>query len=237
MLAFGRGRSAVAAAGIWSALAVGGLAFFVRLVCFVVGGRGLDHFTSTWVYDGLELAAVAAIAARAAFVRSERPAWVLMAVGVGSWTLGDISWTVVYAGHPRRSRRWPTRCTSATTRRRFVALALLVRFRLSRFSASIWLDGLMAALAVAAVGAAVLVDVIINQTHGGLVADATNLAYPLGDIVLLGLLAGVFALAGWRPGLSFVAIAVALVLNVLADSLYLYQSAVGGYYPGWQMGY
>ena len=231
LLPRGRARAAAVAAYAWLVLAGCGFAFFVAQVSFQVAGRGLDHFASTWVYDGLELIAVAAIAARAAFVRPERSAWLLMAIGVGSWTLGDISWTVVYHGNPPFPS-WADVLYLSYFPPVFVALALLVRLRLSRFSPSVWLDGVMASLAVASIGAAVLLDVVIHSSHGSLIANATNLAYPLGDIVLLALLVGVFALAGWQPGWSWGAIATALTLNVVADSIYLYQSAVGSYVAG-----
>ena len=52
----------------------------------------------------------------------------------------------------------------------YLGLVLLVRRRLSRFNASIWLDGVMASLAAASIGAAVLLEVILDQTHGRLLA-------------------------------------------------------------------
>ena len=224
-------RVATVATGIWLAVVGCGLTFFVLHVTVNLGGSGLNSFASNWVYDGLELAAALAVGARAVLVPAERPAWLLMAIGVMSWTLGDISWTLIYAGHPP----FPSLADVfylGYYPPSYVALALLVRFRLSRFNASVWLDGVMAALAIASLGAAILLEVILRQTHGGLLSDATNLAYPLGDIVLLALLAGVFALAGWRPGWGWATIAAALVVNVIADSVYLYQTAVGTYVSG-----
>ncbi len=171
------------------------------------------------------------VAARAVFVSSERPAWVLLAVSVASWTLGDVLWSVAYGGSPP----FPSWCDVfylGFYPPALVGLALLVRFRLSRFNPSVWLDGLMVALTVASVGAAVLLDVILHQTEGKLLPDATNLAYPLGDIVLLALLAGVFGLARWRPGRDWGLIGAALTLTAVGDGVYLYESAVGSYVPG-----
>ncbi len=77
-----------------------------------------------------------------------------------------------------------------------------------------------------------LIDVVLHTTHAGWFKDAVNLAYPLGDVVLIAFVVGVFALTRWRPGLGWLPIASALGLTALADSIYLYQSAVGTYVAG-----
>jgi len=50
---------------------------------------------------------------------------------------------------------------------------------------TLWLDGFTESLAAAALGAAVLVEVVLESTQGSLSTVATNLAYPLGDVLLL----------------------------------------------------
>ncbi len=219
------------AARAWVVVAVAGLAFFVLHVTVGLGGGSLDQFVGTWVYDGLEVLAVAAVATRAWRVPSERSAWALLAVGLASWTSGDVAWTVVYGGNPP----FPSLADVfylGFYPPTYAGLALLVRSRLSRFNTSVWLDGLMAALAVASVGAAVLLEVVPHNGTSRALADAANLAYPLGDIVLVAMLVGVFALSGWRPGRGWAVIGAALSLTAVADSLYLYQSAVGDYRAG-----
>ena len=219
------------AAAAWLTAAVVGFAFFALHTSVGVGGAALDHFSSVWVYDALELLAVVGVFARAIFVKAERLAWIFLAAAVASWTIGDLLWNFAYGGSPP----FPSWCDVfylGFYPPAYVGLALLVRYRLARFDRSIWLDGVMAALAVAAVGAAILVDVILHTTQGKLLPDATNLAYPLGDIVLLALLAGVFGLARWRPGRDWTLIACSIGLTALADAIYLYQSAVGTYVSG-----
>jgi hypothetical protein len=197
------------------------MGFFVLHVSLGVGGPRLDDFTGTWIYDGLEVLAFAAIAARAALVLSERSVWALLAVAVAFWTLGDISWTAIYDNNPP----FPSVADSlylAFYPAAYLALALLVRHRVSHFNTSVWLDGLAAALAVAALGAAVLLEVVLNGNQGELVAQATNLAYPLGDIVLFAFVVGVYATAGARLGAAWAAIAGALALSSIADGIDLY---------------
>ena len=69
----------------------------------------------------------------------------------------------------------------------YVALALLLRARIERFRGNLWLDGVIASLAVAALGAAVVFDKVLSTTGGSPLVVATNLAYPLADCLLLAL--------------------------------------------------
>ncbi len=71
---------------------------------------------------------------------------------------------------------------------------------LARIGGTLWLDGLTASLAAAALGAAVLVELVLRTTEGSPSTVATNLAYPLGDLLLLSAVFGVFSLTRWRPG-------------------------------------
>ena len=63
----------------------------------------------------------------------------------------------------------------------YVALALLLRRRMQDFRGNLWLDGVIASLAVAALGAAVVFDAVLKSTGGSTLVVATNLAYPLAD--------------------------------------------------------
>ncbi|HUY72016.1 MAG TPA: HD domain-containing phosphohydrolase [Gaiellaceae bacterium] len=214
----------------WLVLVAAGLLFFVAHT-LGAGGHELDGFASTWVYDTLELLAVAAVAARAVLIPAERAVWALLTLGIACWTLGDISWTVVYGGNPP----FPSLADVfylGFYPPTYLALALLVRHRLSRFNASVWLDGLTASLAAASLGAAILLEVVIRDTHGTVLAEAANLAYPIGDIVLVALVVSVFGISGRRPGPGWAAIGSALVLSALADGIYLYQTADGTYVSG-----
>jgi diguanylate cyclase (GGDEF)-like protein len=115
----------------------------------------------------------------------------------------------------------------------YAGLVLLARNRIGRFSPSTWLDGGIAAMTSAATIAAVAWGPIIKAaTVGNAAAIATNLAYPVGDMILLGLVAGVFALTGWRPGRAWLLLGIGLALTAIADTTYLYESANGTYVVG-----
>ncbi len=215
----------------WQVAAAAGLAVFALHAGLGVGGHGADHFVETWVYFGLEGLAIAAITARAILVPTERLAWAFLAAALASYTLGDLVWTFGYRGNAPIPSAADV-LYLAFYPLSYIALLLLVRSRLSRFNRSVWLDGASVALAVGAVGAAFLLEVTLDHTEGNPLAVATNLAYPLGDVVLLALVVGVFWLVGWDVGVEWVVIGGAFVATAVADAIYLWMSAVGTYQEG-----
>src|SRR5439155_2143111 len=64
--------------------------------------------------------------------------------------------------------------------------------------AGVWLDGIVAGLGIAAIGAAVVLEPVLDGATGSTAAVMTNLAYPVGDMILAGLVMGVLALRSWR---------------------------------------
>ena len=89
-------------------------------------------------------------------VQAERWAWLSIAIALFATTGGDVLFDHVYNGDPP----FPS-CADASFLAFYPAcylgIGLLLRSRISRFSATIWLDGVMAASTAAAVAAAVLV--------------------------------------------------------------------------------
>ena len=59
-----------------------------------------------------------------------------------------------------------------------------------------------------------------------------NLAYPAADLVLLAIVIFVFVLTGRRPGRAWAAAGLAFGVITIADSLFLYLNATGGYQEG-----
>jgi diguanylate cyclase (GGDEF)-like protein len=113
-----------------------------------------------------------------------------------------------------------------------VALMLLAGPRVRGISPSVWLDGLNAMLAVSAVGSAFLISPVVADTGADSAVVATNLAYLLGDLLLIALVVGGFALTSWRPGRDWALIGAGLGLFAVADSVYLYLAAQGTFVEG-----
>jgi GGDEF domain-containing protein len=115
----------------------------------------------------------------------------------------------------------------------FAGLVTLIRARVSSAPSTLWIDGLTAALAAASVSAAVVVQPLLEATGGETAAVATNLAYSVGDLILLGTIITAVALDDWRPQRTWVVLGAGIVLFWVADSVYLVATANGSYvYPG-----
>ncbi|MDQ5833110.1 MAG: GGDEF domain-containing protein [Actinomycetota bacterium] len=186
---------------------------------------GLGVGAEDWLNNSLVLAATAACLLRAALVVEERAAWTAFGLGLAAWAVGDLYFTLVEAD--LRSPPVPSFsdfCYLAFYPASYIGLFLLVRRRLREFPHSLWLDGLIGALAVAAAGAAVLLDPLIGQTGGSAAVSAIDLAYPLADILLLGFAVGLPALTGWRVRGPWLLIAAALALIAISDGLFLYST-------------
>ena len=104
-----------------------------------------------------------------------------------------------------------------------MAFALLIRRGNKSSLVATSLDGLIAGLGVAAVSAAFVVAAVLRVTGGGTLAAVTGLAYPLGDVLLLAVAIGGFAVLprGFRP--FFALAGVALAANAIGDGFNLLQ--------------
>ena len=194
---------------------------------------GLDRFFDTWVYNGLLIASSCVCLARGFLVRAERVPWLLLGSGMLLWTLGDLYY-FAFLSHldeiPIPSVSDPFYLAFYPVS--YVALALLLRARIDRFRGNLWLDGVIASLAVAALGSAVVFDKVISTTGGSPLVVATNLAYPLADLLLLALAVATFALTGWRFDRTWALVAAGFAVFALTDSIYLYETALGSYVEG-----
>jgi two-component system cell cycle response regulator len=166
-------------------------------------------------------------------VRAERTAWLTMGVGVVGWALGNVYYTaVLWDMDPIPIPSVSDVLWLVYYPVVYIAVAMLLRARIARFHASLWVDGALAALAVAALSAAVVFQSVLQSTGGEPVEVATNLAYPLGDLVLLGMVTGGVALTGWKPGRTWGALALSFILFGVSDGIYLWGNATGSWQAG-----
>jgi diguanylate cyclase (GGDEF)-like protein/putative nucleotidyltransferase with HDIG domain len=194
---------------------------------------GIQHFVVYWLYNGLVLAAGAVCVARGISVARDRVAWILIGSAVLSWGVGNTVWTFAYVSLPHPP--YPSIADAfwlAVYPPVYVALLLLLRTRAGSVQRSLWLDGIIASLAVASVGTAVVFDAVLKATSGSKAAIATNLTYPLADLTLIAMVVWALAVSGWRVGRSWGLIAAGLLVFSVSDCLYLFQTAVGAYVAG-----
>jgi two-component system, cell cycle response regulator len=193
------------------------------------GGPSVDAFFVDHLYLALVLTGVALFAARAVFVSEHRAAWSCIAVAFACWTGADFVWVFAPEGAGRTLTDllylafYPLACAG---------LALLAAQGRERVAARMWVDGLLAALTVAAVVVALAFEPIIDATHGDITQTAVNLAFPIGDLVLISFVLTAFATHAWRPGSGWVLLGVGASLSTVGDMLFVYQDAVGSYREG-----
>jgi diguanylate cyclase (GGDEF)-like protein len=218
-------------------LAIAGIAVLAMLAhaahgTLNLGGSGLDTFFHQWVYDGVMLAAASLCLARAALVRADRWAWLAMGAGLLCYFGGEVYWSLRLSGLEEPPYPSPADALYLGFYPfSYVGLVLLARARMREFRASLWLDGVIGALVVAAVGTAWVIPPVLDATDGDLVVVATTIAYPLGDILLVAIAVGILALTGWRSA-ALVVLAAGFAIGGMADSAYLVRSAEGTYVEG-----
>ena len=218
----------------WAIVLTGLVVLVAHLAFDAVGGSGPSRLLDGWLYSFLMIAGGIAILARVILVREERLAWSMIGAGALAWAAGDIYWVIAFSGDAEVP--YPSIADGlylAFYPPVYVGVVLLVRARVRWFHPSQWLDGIAAALLVAGIGAAVLMPPILAANEGSTVAAvATNLAYPLGDLLVLGLVVALAGLLAWRPGRAVGLLAAGCLAFTLGDSVYLFQVAAGSYAEG-----
>jgi two-component system cell cycle response regulator len=200
------------------------------LTALVVAGAAERVGGIDLLYDGVLVLSAVLCLARAATRRRDRLAWGLVGLSMLCWAAGELYWTYSLANAAEQP--FPSVADGlwlAFYPPVYVALVLLLRTRLDRIRAHIWLDALIGALAIGAVVTGVVFAAVAETSAGDRWAIATNLAYPLADTILLALVVGGLALAGWRADRALVLLAVGFVLFGVADAFYLYQVATETY--------
>ncbi len=201
-----------------------------------IGLRGPDHSSvllDGWLGHVPLFGATLLCLLRGALVPADRGAWLALGSGMLLWNLGDVYWfstllTMAEPPYPSMADAgWLMLYPFA-----YAGLVLLVRREVTQLPPSVWLDGLVGGLAAAALSASLFLGTIIEGTGGSTAAVATNLAYPIADLLLLVLVIGVFALLGWRPGRAWLLLASGIALFAVGDTLFLFRIAAGTYQSG-----
>ena len=190
-----------------------------------LGGAGLDSAVNGPLYDAVVVSAGLALLVKARGAGTERWAWLALAAAVLCWGASEIYWTAILVDDP--SPPYPSPADVGYLAFYPLAAAgvlLLVRARARELDWRLWMDGLIAALGTAALGAALVFEFVADRTSGSAVQVATTLAYPIGDILVLALVVGVIALTRWRPGRTWSLLLVGLAALVVADVAYTLQT-------------
>jgi two-component system, cell cycle response regulator len=217
----------------WGALLAAGLAVQVIVTVGPWPNSTLDGAFMETIYDGVLLGSALLCGLRAAARREERAAWGLFALGLALYAGGNIYWSLALADLDEApfpsiaDGLWLSFYPLA-----YVAIALLAKARMPRLGVRLWLDGVIAALTVAAISAAVFFKAVRASTGGDTAAIVTNIAYPLADMVLVGLVVGIMAAGRKRLDRTWVVLGAGLGVFAVCDSIYLFQVARETYATG-----
>jgi two-component system, cell cycle response regulator len=183
-------------------------------------GVGSDNLFARWV---IVATAVAAALACARHARRAPLVWGAFAVGLFAHAAGDI----IYSAQPNlvavpvpsvSDPLWLAIYPCA-----YLALMALTRRRVGRLLWTTRIDGLIGGLAVAAVLACLTVPSAAATIHGAPLSEQiTTLAYPLGDLALLGAIVIALAAGGWRLDSGLAVLAGGVVLWEIGDLMYLH---------------
>jgi two-component system, cell cycle response regulator len=189
-----------------------------------------------FLYAGLLLGAGVLCLARSLARDDERWTWRAFGIGLTLWSFGDIWWMVFFADatevpYPSVADAFWLASYPSMAYGLWRLISQRVGWR--ALGAAAWLDGVLAALAGCALFAATLLaGPLAAAAQGEPMTFATNLAYPVGDLLLLGLALAALSATGWRPGRAIGLIAAGLLLRAVADFIYLDQVTRGTYDGG-----
>lgn len=205
-----------------SGLLLGLLAFYAVVTLWSLGDESLLDATGRWVYDAVVLGAALVVLWRAAAIEAERAAWLALGIGLLLWALGQTYYSVfLYYTSPAPFPSPSDVLFLAFYPASYVALVLLLRARFVQLDPLAWVDGLIGALAIAGVAAALIFPPVLEALGGSPFGVAVSLAYPCFDLALLGLLSGALAASRWQTEPTCGLIAIALLLFAASDIVYL----------------
>jgi diguanylate cyclase (GGDEF)-like protein len=205
---------------------------FILSTIFRAHGTSIPFF-DVWVENiGYACCALLCLS-RALTRRPGRWGWAALGTGLLFFTTGSVLFTaVVQYFNPIPSPSIADFAFLSDYPLAFLGISLLVRETVPNISKTIWVDALIAALGVAALEATLVIGPISEGIHGAFATVATNIAYPIGDVVLVSMVVGVFAVRGWRPGRLWWTLGAGLLLFAGADSIYLLRVTSGTYVVG-----
>jgi len=181
-----------------------------------------------WTIVALEFVASGLCLARGVLFPRGRANALVLGAAILSWSIGDLVLTAqTVNGGTAPSPSLADAFYIGFYPLAYIAVVLLLRQSVGTLSRPNWLDGMIAGMGAAAVCAAFAFHTIVADVGGGAVSTAVNLAYPIGDLLLLFLVVGgTTLLGGYRKGPWFL-LAGGIALNVVGDTFNLFSSTAG----------
>jgi diguanylate cyclase (GGDEF)-like protein len=199
---------------------------------FGIGGRGVETPIRDWLTSAVYILVGVIVCWRAVRTTESRTSWIIFAFGISIYGLGNVLWAAWIEHLPNPpipsicDGMWLTLYPCC-----YLGIVGLARLRERRVPARMWLDGIIAGLGIAAIGAAIVVRPVLATVSGGTAAVITEMAYPLCDLLLAALVVGVLALRGWRLDRMWAMLGIGFIALATADCMYALQVAGGAAAP------
>jgi diguanylate cyclase (GGDEF)-like protein len=213
---------------IWAAYGLLGVLLLAYLATLIA--RPADAYSMVldgWAVDAFEVVLFGLAVAGALARKSNRALPLALAGAALMWTLGDIALTIESLGGATPAT--PSVVDAfylAFYPIAYLALVLLLRRESHRMVPATWLDGAVAGLGAAALCAAFAFHSAEQLAGGGgALALATNLAYPIGDVLLLAMVVGGSAVLSGRRARTWLLLAAGFAVIAVGDTLAVFQPA------------
>ncbi len=199
---------------------------------FGIGGKAAEQPIRDWVTSAVYILVGLIVIWRALRSTEARRSWTIFAFGISVYGLGNVLWAAWIEHLPNPpipsicDGMWLTLYPAC-----YIGILGLARVRERRVPARIWLDGIVAGLGVAAIGAAIVLRPVLASVSGNTAAVITEMAYPICDLLLAALIVGVLALRSWRMDRMWSMLGVGFLALAAADCLYALQVAGGASAP------
>jgi diguanylate cyclase (GGDEF)-like protein len=218
--------------GLATALLVGCILVTAAHAAFRLGGHAWAQPIRDWLTSAVYILVGVIVCWRALRMTQARRSWMIFAFGVSIYGLGNVLWAAWIEHLPNPpipsicDGMWLTLYPTC-----YIGIVGLARLRERRVPARMWLDGLVAALGIAAIGAAIVVRPVLASVSGDTAAVITEMAYPICDLLLAALVVGVLALGGWRMDRMWGMLGIGFITLAVADCMYALQVAGGATAP------
>jgi diguanylate cyclase (GGDEF)-like protein len=180
-----------------------------------------------WTVCGIEVVASFMCIARGLNKHPGRSAPLALGFALLSWSVGDLLITFEsLGGKTPLTPSWADLFYIGFYPLAYIASVQLLRKAMGRLSRPNWLDGLVAGLGAAALCAAFAFHTIVHAAGGSALSAATNLTYPVGDLLLLSLVIGGTVLLSGRGTTPWFLLAAGICLNVFGDTFNLFQNGI-----------
>jgi hypothetical protein len=199
------------------------------LVLLIARPSGSDSTAiDGWGVDLSEMTASALCILARVRRRSGRTVPIVLGVSLMCWCLGDTVLTIEsLRGAIPASPSPADAFYLAYFPVAYVALVLFVRGETRHLGSPNWLDGAVAGLGASSVCAAFAFHWLERSTHHSGLSLAVNIAYPVGDSLLLLLVVGGSAVMSGRRRLPWVLLAVGMIVNVVGDTSNVLPASLG----------